>query len=396
MKRKKLMILGAGVYQEPLIRTALNLDLEIHIASLPGNYPGIKIAPNFHPIDVTDQQAILNLCQQLEIDGILTTATDICIPTIGLVVDSMQLAGTGYESGYACMDKSIMKKKFVEWKVPTAKYLDIKNQNDAINFFSEIDGPCVIKATDSSGSRGIIRVNEIEEISDAFEEALANSKNQTVLIEEWITGEEFGAQAVVIDGELVLTMIHSDVTTSPPRKMPIGHGCPHPEEKRLFEKTEVAIKHAIQALEIKDGICNVDLIDTSNGPMLIEIAARMGGTCLPEVCGEYWGVDMYQLAIEIALGKKPMIPQNPCGKPSFAHVIFSEKEGILQSMGTMQENLEWIFDIQLGDEVKRFEGGNDRYGHVIGSSDNIVEIESKISRALIDFSNSVKIGEKRT
>ncbi len=393
MRKQKIMILGAGVYQEPLISTALNMNLEVHVASIQGNYPGIEIAPNFHPIDITDEEAILELCNELKIDAILTTATDISVPTIGLVVDSMGLRGTGYESGHACMDKSKMKKKFVDNGVATANYCDVKTKDEAINFFEEIDGPCVIKATDSSGSRGIIRVKEIEEIESAFNEALANSNNGTVLIEEWITGEEFGAQAIVIGDELVLTMIHSDVTTPPPRKMPIGHGCPHPEDERLFEKTEIAIKQAVQALEIRNCICNVDLIDTPKGPILIEIAARMGGTCLPEVCGKYWGINMYQLAINIALGKQITLPQIPTGKPTFAHVLFSEKDGVFQSPGTMNEDLEWTIDIEEGDNITKFLGGTDRFGHVMGSSESILEIEEKIIAASIDFTNTIKFRE---
>ena len=394
LKRQKIMILGAGVYQEPLIRTALSMNLEVHVASLLGDYPGIDVAPNFHPIDITDEKAILELCQELGIDGILTTATDICIPTIGLVVDNIGLPGTGYQSGFACMDKSIMKQKFIQKGVPTANYRDVNSIIEAVSFFEEINGPCVIKATDSSGSRGIIRVNRIDDIADAFNEAFSISKNGTVLIEEWINGDEFGAQAVVVGNKLILTMIHSDITTPPPRKMPIGHGCPHPEEKRLLEKTKIAIQDAIKALEIQDAICNVDLIDSPNGPILIEIAARMGGTCLPEVCGNYWGVNMYQLAINIALGQEVDIPITPSGKPTFAHVLFSEKEGIYISPGKMKENLDWKIDLKEGELVKRFRGANDRFGHVIGSSDNISEIESIIDQAIIDFVNTIRVEEK--
>ena len=391
LKQQKIMILGAGVYQEPLIRAALSMNLEVHVASVLGDYPGINIVSNFHPIDITDEKAILELCQELDIDGILTTATDICVPTIGFVVDNIGLRGTGYKSGYACMDKSIMKYQFMEKGVPTANYRDIKTVDEAVNFFEEMNGPCVIKATDSSGSRGIIRVNRIHEITDAFNEAFSISKNGTVLIEEWITGDEFGAQAVVIGDELILTMIHSDITTPPPRKMPIGHGCPHPEENRLLEKTKIAIQDAVKALEIKDAICNVDLIDSPNGPILIEIAARMGGTCLPEVCGNYWGIDMYQLAINIALGQEVELPITPSGKPTFAHVLFSEKGGVFISPGEMKEGLDWKIDVQEGELVRRFSGGNDRFGHVIGTSDNILEIESKIEQAVTDFVNSTKV-----
>ena len=69
LKQQKIMILGAGVYQEPLIRAALSMNLEVHVASVLGDYPGINIVSNFHPIDITDEKAILELCQELDIDG---------------------------------------------------------------------------------------------------------------------------------------------------------------------------------------------------------------------------------------------------------------------------------------------------------------------------------------
>lgn len=38
--KKKLLILGAGIYQVPLIETAKRMGLETIVASIPGNYPG--------------------------------------------------------------------------------------------------------------------------------------------------------------------------------------------------------------------------------------------------------------------------------------------------------------------------------------------------------------------
>ena len=119
----------------------------------------------------------------------------------------------------------------------------------------------------------------------------------------------------------------------------------------------------------------------------------MGGTCLPEVCGNYWGIDMYRLAIDIALGQKVDLI-TPSGKPTFAHILFFDKEGVYISPGEMKEDLEWKIDVKEGELVKRFKGGNDRFGHVIGSSDNISEIVSKIDQAVIDFVNTIKVEEK--
>ena len=69
------------------------MDLEVHVASISGKYPGIDIARNFHEIDITSPEKVLNLSKKLEIDGILSTANDISLSSIGLVVDSMNLRG---------------------------------------------------------------------------------------------------------------------------------------------------------------------------------------------------------------------------------------------------------------------------------------------------------------
>ena len=65
----------------------------------------------------------------------------------------------------------------------------------------------------------------------------------------------------------------------------------------------------VNALGIRDAICNVDLILTDDGPMILEIGARMGGTCIPEVCGTWWGVNLYGIALDLATGIEPEIPQ---------------------------------------------------------------------------------------
>ena len=40
----KIMILGAGIYQVPLIETAKKMGLYTIVVSIPGNYPGFALA----------------------------------------------------------------------------------------------------------------------------------------------------------------------------------------------------------------------------------------------------------------------------------------------------------------------------------------------------------------
>lgn len=44
---KKIMILGAGIYQVPLIRTARRMGLYTIVVSIPGDYPGLHLQIEF-------------------------------------------------------------------------------------------------------------------------------------------------------------------------------------------------------------------------------------------------------------------------------------------------------------------------------------------------------------
>ena len=56
---KKILILGAGIYQVPLILTAKKLGIYTIVASIPGNYPGFELADKVYYENTTDFEKIL-------------------------------------------------------------------------------------------------------------------------------------------------------------------------------------------------------------------------------------------------------------------------------------------------------------------------------------------------
>ena len=63
---KKVMILGAGIYQVPLIKKAKEMGLHTIVVSIPGNYPGFEIADEICYEDTTDAEKILQVAQEKE------------------------------------------------------------------------------------------------------------------------------------------------------------------------------------------------------------------------------------------------------------------------------------------------------------------------------------------
>lgn len=382
---KKVMILGAGIYQVPLILKSKALGHYTIVVSPDGAYPGLELGDETVFLDTTDIEPVLEKAIALEIDAVLTTGTDVAVPTIGRLVEELNLVGTKYTNALACMDKSLMKEAFHKFTVPTAAYHVTKSLGEAISAAESISYPVMVKASDSSGSRGVYRVNNRDELLDKWSCSMDVSRNGLVIVEEFLDGLEFGAQAIVIDGEVVDVIFHNDTVTEYPNNTPIGHSMPCAIPAEVQKNSYQVVVQAINALGIDNTIANVDLMLVENQPYIIEIGARMGATCLPENIEIYTGIDIYKLLVDIALGKSPKFDKNyPC-QANAARLIVSRESGILDSIsldskGTDNANLIKVsFDKEIGDSVKEFSVGPDRVGEliVIGSNSHECEVEAK-------------------
>ena len=126
---KKIMILGAGIYQVPLIRTARRMGLYTIGVSIPGDYPGFALADKIYELNTRDKEAILAAAEKEQIDGICTSGTDVAVSTIGYVCEKMHLSGIPYEAAEILTDKAKMKDAFRQGGVSAADGMRLKNSS---------------------------------------------------------------------------------------------------------------------------------------------------------------------------------------------------------------------------------------------------------------------------
>lgn len=374
---KKILILGAGVYQLPLIERSKERGFEVHVASIGGTYPGINEADYFHEIDIKDSKRLIDLAKKGKYEGVLTCGTDICMPAIGKINDKLNLSGVSHNSALKSTDKVLMKETFKENKIPSPKFRKVTKIEEANRFFNKINRSCIIKPTNSSGSRGVSKVTKVSEIEDTFTKAQKISDE--VIIEEWLDGMEYGAQVIVSKNSKIHVMIHSDDIIKNPVPIPVGHGMPHPKIKQIKTSTEKVIQETIKAFDLNSCIVNFDLIWHQDSPYIIELGARMGATCLPEVCNSWWAINLYDIAIDLAIGKNiGELPDKPFGKATYAHLLWSRLDGIINKIPHINEDFCYNLDISEGDEVFRFTSGNKRIGDIMKSGDDIERITKEV------------------
>ena len=394
---KKILILGAGVYQVPLIQKAREMGLYTIVASIPGNYPGFQYADRVVYENTVDAQAILKLAKEEQIDGICTTGTDVAMITVGTVCDALGLSGVSLEGAIAATDKAVAKEKYRAFGVNTAafRYVPIEESLQAVEAIcEEIGYPVIVKAVDSSGSRGITRVNDASCIEQAVENAKAVTRQTHYLVEKFLIGEEFGAQAFVQNGKVEFILPHGDYVFQGDTGVPIGHFAPydvHGLDAQVREQTELAIR----AMGLDNCAINADFILCDGKPYVLEIGARGGATCLVELVSIFYGFDYYEKMLRVALGETVSFePKITPGVPNVGMLLRSDKTGTI----VRQENhnapsdqlVEVQFDYQVGDTVRKFHIGPDRIGHVVTKGSTLEEAHAAMEAALQNITLQVE------
>ena len=392
---KKILILGAGIYQVPLIKTAKRLGLYTIVASIPGNYPGFQYADKVYYENTTDHEAILRISREEKIDGIVTAGTDVAVITIGRVCDELGLSGLSYEAAQIAANKLLMKERYEENGVRTARFRKVPlDANDIEGYITGLSFPLIFKSVDSSGSRGIVRVDSADAFDDAAAEVRANTRSDYFIVEEFIKGEEFGAQSFVAGGNVQFILPHGDYVFKGDTGVPIGHFAPYDLPTETQADAEKQLTAAIRAMGLDNCAINADFIMKDGKTYVLEIGGRSGATCLAELVSIYYGYDYYEKILRVALGEDVDFTCSGDITPNASMLLRSDKDGKIISQTDSNpadpDIAEVQFDYELGDEVSAFRVGPHRIGHVITKGRTLDEAVDKLHKALDNIDIEVR------
>ncbi len=389
------------------------------MVSVPGNYPGFAFGDKIYFEDTRDYEKILEIARNEQIDGIVTTGTDVAVVTIGKVCDALGLSGLSFEAGKTATDKMLMKQKYEEYGVRTARYRRIslmgaekekqqdshsrfENQDKDSKFIEylekELEGlqfPLIFKAVDTSGSRGIVKAEDSSKFVEAYRAVRENTRKDYFIVEEFLEGEEFGAQSFVCRGEVQFILPHGDYVFQGDTGVPIGHWAPYELEQSVIEDAKEQLQKAVKAMGLDNCALNADFILSGGKPYVLEIGGRAGATCLTELVSLYYGYNYYEKIIQAALGL-PVDFASEKACPNVGMLLRSENTGVIQEIVNRNDRedkqiVEIQFDYQVGDEVQAFRVGPHRIGHVVAQADTLEEAKHKMEEALGNIEVRVSI-----
>lgn len=386
---KKVMVLGAGRGQVDLIKAVKNYGNYAIVASIQGNYPGLDLADECCYVDISDPEAVLREAKKLEIDAIITACLDTGISALGYVCEELGLSGLSKEAARLSGDKLLMKTAFMEHGVNTAKYKKVYSVDDLESVSTELEYPLIVKAVDLQGSRGINIVHSKPELEKGFEDTMRETNKDFCIVEEFIEGYEFGAQAFVINHKVLYVLPCGDITYLSKTNIPVGHYAPLELDEDLKNSIyEEAVK-AIEALRLNNCAVNIDMILKDNKVYLIELTGRVGANCLPQLSSIYYGIDVYKLIIEAALGNDPTDyyektkkPPTPC----YAKMLYTEQDGKLKEIHNHNEDNDNLYEttyfVNPGDLIRKFTNSRDCIGQVVVKGNSLDECKEYIEEVI--------------
>ena len=206
-----------------------------------------------------------------------------------------------------------------------------------------------------------------------------------ILIEKFINGYEIGLDGYIDwkAGTRVFIPHKKIVYHNGYTNVPIGHSLPFQCSTAILNDLMLQAGKAVDSLELDKSFFNMDILISENKSYILEVGARAGGTCIPELLSCHLDCDYYQMMIDNALGEKIEIP-NTGSHSCVGEIIISEKAGILKNVILPQNELhdgeEISLDYQIGERVSKFKTGPDRIGQIIIHASDIPHTFNRLDK----------------
>lgn len=366
---KKLLILGAMEMHVPLIKRAKEMgNYVITVDYIPEN-PGHKLADEAYFDSTTDLDAVLKLSKKLNIDGIMTYNSDPAAPTAAYVAEKLGLPGNPYQSVKIMSEKNLFRDFLISNGLNAPKFGNYLNIEDALCHINDFSFPIIIKPVDSSGSKGVTVVNNVNDVQNAIECALEKSRSKKFIIEEYIepVGKQLHGDGFVQNGKVVFLHLgdhHFDSTINNLVPYSTTYPTEHPVE--IVNACKNQIQDFMSKVGFKNGGFNVELriSNKDNKPYIIDIGARNGGNFTPKVIEYGSGFNFLDRAIKIALGESIDDIKMTDKVSNFVSylILHSDKNGVLNNivLDKMIEDriIEKHIYLKSGDKVETFLGAN--------------------------------------
>ncbi|WP_230498851.1 phosphoribosylamine--glycine ligase [Pseudoneobacillus rhizosphaerae] len=344
----KVLVIGRGGREHAICQKFSESNQVEKVFVAPGN-PGMKDVAEQIAIVESDHDQLVQFALENEI---ALTFIGPEMPLLAGLADrflseGLKVFGPTQRAALIEGSKSFAKELMKKYSIPTAEYEVFTEFEAAVQYVEEKGAPIVIKADGLAAGKGVVVAMTKEEAIDALKDMLMDQRfgasSASVVIEEFLQGEEFSLMAFVNGTQVTPLEIAQDHKRAfdgdqGPNTGGMGAYSPVPQIPDEVVRTaiEKVLKPTAEALVLEGrsfcGVLYAGLILTMDGPKVIEFNARFGDpetqVILPRM-----NSDLLTVLLQVLDKKEVKISWDP--SPVIGVVLASDGyPGELQSKGS--------------------------------------------------------------
>lgn len=385
-----IVVLGGADGSLGTLRAARALGLRTVCVDVRGDAPGALIADDLVNISTREVDLLLGVIAPMrDVAAVVSPASDLNLPTQFALAQALWLPhGLSEAAVRASVDKGFFRGVCDRLGLPGPRFTQ-GTPAELAGTAGELALPVMVKPTDSSGSRGVRCVHDPAGLADAVDHAASFSPSGVVIVEEFVTGTDYTAEAVVVDGRVGLLGVTERTLTPPPYFVTMEHRTP--ATALPADEVRPILDALCRALDYRWGALNVDLIRTGDGRLVaVEWGARLGGNGAAELLLLSCGVDATEAYVRMALGERVDVT------PRFARsagmrVLSAPEPGKLTGIEGLAAArgvpgvADIILAVQPGEQVVPYTRAGAKLGYVLASGagpDRVEATFAEVDRTL--------------
>ncbi|GGS43386.1 ATP-grasp domain-containing protein [Streptomyces violaceus] len=257
----------------------------------------------------TLEAAVLELHRAEPFEAVLP-GSDIYVTATARVAAALDLPGLPVATVDRVRDKSVMRAAVAEAGLRTPRFAQATTDAELRAAAERVGFPCVLKPVACSGSIHVSRADDLDQLTAAFQRLVTDPEpdmgklhEHRVLVEEYVQGPEFSADGYVLEsGEVTVVALSRTLLGPEPDFVELGHLTPALVDDATLKNVEAYVGDVVRAVGITSGPFHCELRLTADGPVLIEIGARLPGDRIVELLRLVTGVSLPRVAVATALG----------------------------------------------------------------------------------------------
>jgi biotin carboxylase len=289
-KKRIILLMSPATYRGgAFLSAAKRLNLEVVVGiDLPetlAEYWHVPLGVDFAAPQAS-VQTIVEYAQERPIAAILSV-DDAASELAALASEALGLAHNSPKAAEAARDKLLMRSLMSKGGAPCPVFRPFSLSADPAWVATQVTYPCVVKPLRLSGSRGVIRANNPDELVAAYNRTMrlllseGYSKRDSLLVEDFIPGFEVALEGILTRGQLkVLALFDKPDPLNGPFFEETIYVTPSRLPVEVQEEIARCVTLAAASLELREGPVHAELRVNEQGPWMLEIAGRsIGGLC---------------------------------------------------------------------------------------------------------------------